>query len=90
MVYQKNWTVQFAQVGPLFLPPDDAAVGPNFSLRKDATLRLSVTLIGLAPYVEPTSEQAMNIFDIADTSTSTIISIRVLILSLSSTKSLLN
>lgn len=59
----------FAQE-PLFSSPDDAVAGPNFSLLKDATLRHNVTVIGSAPYVESTIEQAkMNIgliFDIAD------------------------
>ena len=60
----------FAQE-PLFSYPDDAVAGPNFSLLKDAILRPSVTVIGSAPYVESTVEQAkMNIqliFDLADT-----------------------
>jgi hypothetical protein len=60
----------FAQE-PLFSSPDDAVAGPNFSLLKDAILRPSVTVIGSAPYVESTVEQAkMNIgliFDLADT-----------------------
>lgn len=59
----------FAQE-PLFSSPDDVVAGPNFSLLKDATLRPCVTVIGSAPYVESTIEQAkMNIgliFDVAD------------------------
>ena len=57
----------FAQEPLFFFSPDDAAaIGPDFSLLKDATLRHSVTLIGSASYVEPTSEQGkMTIFDIA-------------------------
>lgn len=59
----------FAQE-PLFSSPDDTVVGPNFSLLKDAAHRRGITVIGSAPYVEPSIEQAkMNIgliFDIAD------------------------
>lgn len=59
----------FAQE-PLFSSQDDTVAGPNFSLLKDATLRHSVAVIGSAPYVESTIEQAkMNIgliFDTAD------------------------
>ncbi|KAJ3501826.1 hypothetical protein NLJ89_g9165 [Agrocybe chaxingu] len=59
----------FAQV-PLFDSIDDEQPGENFILLKDAATRHSVSVIGSAPYVEPSHEQAKAniklVFDIAD------------------------
>ncbi|CAA7261521.1 unnamed protein product [Cyclocybe aegerita] len=59
----------FAQE-PLFDSVDDEQPGENFILLKDAATRHSVSVIGSAPYVEPSHEQAKAniklVFDIAD------------------------
>ncbi|KAF9013511.1 hypothetical protein BDQ17DRAFT_1297204 [Cyathus striatus] len=60
----------FAQE-PLFSRPGEMTPGPNFLLLKEAIQREGVTVVGSAPYVEPTIEQAkLNIaliFEIATT-----------------------
>lgn len=62
-----TWTVQFAQSRYLVFA-QDPLVFPTVGSSEDPTLCHSVTFIGSAFYLEPTSEQAkMNIFDIADT-----------------------
>ncbi|KAF8158383.1 hypothetical protein B0H34DRAFT_708561 [Crassisporium funariophilum] len=60
----------FAQE-PLFASSEDTVPGSNFSLLKEAASRSGISVIGSAPYVEPTIGQAKAniglIFDIADT-----------------------
>ncbi|KAF8964293.1 hypothetical protein BDZ97DRAFT_1660701 [Flammula alnicola] len=59
----------FAQE-PLFDSVDDQMPGENFNLLKEASLYNGVSVVGSAPYVEPSIEQAKKninlIFDIAD------------------------
>ncbi|KAF8908868.1 hypothetical protein CPB84DRAFT_1724647 [Gymnopilus junonius] len=70
--YRKQCDVQIAVFAqePLFESLDHQNPGQNFSLLEDAASRHGVSVVGSAPYVEPSIDQAKRnitlIFDIAD------------------------